>query len=50
MTIKTEVGTAIIVIFAIIAGVAVVIGEKKISKNLDSIEASVAQNKSALDE
>ncbi len=50
MTIKTEVGTGIIIVFAIIAVVSIVIGKNKFSKNINTIESSVLQNKAALEE
>lgn len=50
MTIKTEIGVGIIIVFAIIAGIAIVIGEKKVSKNFDAIEHSIEKNQAALNE
>lgn len=50
MTVKTEVGATILIAFALIAGVAIVIGEKKVSQSFDAIEYSVEQNKEALEE
>lgn len=50
MTIKTEVGVGVIIVFAIIAAVSIAIGQKRFSENMNVIEGSVSQNLTALEE